>query len=260
MSPEKARKQEEIIIEQAVKDFVSNPEHQVQVDDKRRRCVDGGYRPGQSEGSMAIAGADLGTSMALLTLENPLTGELFTPQEAFEAVYKYLQDEGWGDYCWHSDTHEGHKGVVVGCGHCNAAILEKSKLYGVNGERVQQLLDVVRKAHQNGQYNMEFIELDREHAERGVLVNTGSLLTVKPWDLDTGEQYFVYDKNLHHDYLEILAEVIGVEYEELQAGIDAQTNATLASLASSQGKPLIEINLDDPDDIKVGIIGYVPTA
>lgn len=255
-SPQTAN--EQTIISKAEK-FISNPENQVEVDHSRRRCVDGGYKPGESDGSLAIAGADLGTSMALLAMENPKSGKHFTPQEAFDTVYSFLQDHGMGPYCWHSDTHEGHDGVIVGCGHCNAAINEMSEMYGVAGESVRKLLEIVRSAEAGETMKTEFIKLDREHAEQGILINTGHEMTVKPWNMETDEQYFVYDAALHDEYLEMLAESVGLDLNVLKEIVEKQTTATLGSLVSSKGKPMIEINLDN-DGISVKIIGTAPIS
>lgn len=220
----------------------------VAVDNTRAKCVDGGYRGEEAVGAVAMPGAHLGISMALLQ-------HGLSPEDAFEHVYQFVTREG-NPYCWHTDTHEGH-GSIVGCGHCNAAI-GKGTHYGVAGEDVQKLLDIVREAQENRE-NMETVILDREHTEKGILVVTSTDFTVKPWDQEDDVQFFIYDKVRHlsmlEDFSAYLAEHgVQVSYENLVAASDKQTNATLGLLGSSKGKPIftVDVSSDEPVVEKVG--------
>lgn len=221
----------------------------VPADSTRTKCVDGGYRGDEAVGAIAIPGGHLGISMALLDLG-------FSPDEAFDLVYRFSSKDG-NPYCWHTDKHEGHHGVVVGCGHCNAAI-GKGEHYGVEGSNVQALLDLVRKAQEEKE-NMECVILDREHSEEAILVITSTDYTVKPWDQEDEVQFFIYDKVRHLALLKQLAEFLKengkeVSFEDLVAACDKQTNSTLGLLGSSKGKPIytVDVSGEKPVVEKVG--------
>lgn len=210
-----------------------------QADKTRAKCVDGGYREDEAVGAMAIAGAHLGVSMALLARGK-------TPLEAFELVYNFVSKDGH-PYCWHTDSHEGH-GSIVGCGHCNLGIT-KGNFYELNGALVEELLQIVRNATNEGMKKIECITLNREHTERAVLVVTGSEYTVKPWDETANSQYFIYDKTRHEDFLQAFAEFSGLNYDELLAESGKQANTTLGLLGTSKGKPMIMVNVDADEPV-----------
>jgi len=221
-------------------------------DSTRTKCVDGGYRGEEAVGAIAIPGAHLGISMALLDLG-------FSPEESFELVYKFSSKDG-NPYCWHTDTHEGHNGVVVGCGHCNAAI-GNGNHYGVEGEKTQELLEIIRKAQEERE-NMESVILDREHAEQAILVITSTDFTVKPWDQEDDIQFFIYDKIRHLQMLKSLTQFINqsgkeLSYEDLVASSDRQTNSTLGLLGSSKGKPIFTVDVSS-EEPKVELVGQAP--
>ncbi|GIK84412.1 MAG: hypothetical protein BroJett025_10340 [Patescibacteria group bacterium] len=224
----------------------------VAADSTHAKCVDGGYRGEEAVGAIAMPGAHLGISMALLQLG-------FSPEEAFELVYKFVTKDG-NPYCWHTDTHEGHHGTIVGCGHCNAAI-SKGEKYSVAGLDVQELLDLVRSA-QNDRENMELVILDREHKEEAILVVTSTDYTVKPWDQENDVQFFIYDKVRHLDLLKRLVEYLNaqgksVSYEALVEASDKQTTATLGLLGSSKGKPIYTVDVSTNEPV-VEMVGNAP--
>lgn len=98
-------------------------------------CVDGGYTQAEAQGELARAGGDLGLSAALLALG-------FSPKSAFDLVLKFRLNNAQ-KYGWHTDTHEGHGDVVIGCGHANTAI-NHSEFYGVTSQDMLLLVQMVR--------------------------------------------------------------------------------------------------------------------
>lgn len=223
----------------------------VAADSTRTKCVDGGYRAGEAEGAIAFPGGHLGISMALLKLG-------LSPREAFDLVYKFSSKDS-NPYCWHTDTHEGH-GSVVGCGHCNAAI-GNAEHYGVESDAVKELLEIVRKEQENSE-NMETVILDRDHAEKAILVVTSIDFSVKPWDEEDDVQYFIYDKTRHLEMLKELVEYAkengkDISYEDLVAASDEQLNSTLGLLGSSKGKMIFTVDMSSEEPV-VEYVGDAP--
>lgn len=213
-------------------------------------CVDGGYQPKEAMGELARAGADLGISEALMTLG-------LSPQEAFDAVYEYRVSKGQ-KYGWHSDAHADHDhSIFSGCGHYNATHLNADR-YQVELNQVEELLEIV-KAHQvEHPENMRYISLDREHAEAGIFVVISPEISVLPWDLETKQQFFVYDKTREVSLLTEIALAAKVDVDKLLQVIDDQTNATLGLLDSSKGKPLYSVEYAD-GVVTVNHVGNAPT-
>ncbi|MCA9369149.1 hypothetical protein KC721_02540 [Candidatus Woesebacteria bacterium] len=223
----------------------------VAVDNTKTKCVDGGYRAGEAEGALALAGAHIGVSMALVSLG-------LSPQKAFDVVYDYAKQAGQV-FCWHTDTHEGH-GCVVGCGHFNAS-MGAAEQYDVSAEAMNELLEIVRTA-QEDRGNMEMIILDRDHAEQAILVITSTDYTVKPWDQEDDVQYFIYDKVRHLELLKAVAAFaaekgMNVTAEALIEAADKQTNATLGLLGSSKGKQLFTVDVSTTEPV-VEEVGVAP--
>ncbi len=218
----------------------------VKADPNKAKCVDGGYKGDEAVGAMAIPGGHLGVSMALLRLG-------FTPEEAFGYVHQFVSKDQ-NPYCWHTDKHEGHNGIVVGCGHCNAAI-GKGEEYDLDGDQVQSLLNIVKVA-QDDQGNMECITLDRDHSEKAILVITSTEYTVKPWDQEDNVQFFIYDKARHIDFLKRFSQFLAdngrpVTLKDLFDASEKQTNATLGLLKSSKGKPIFAVDASSADEPSV---------
>jgi hypothetical protein len=227
----------------------------VVADAKKVKCVDGGYRTTESEGAIAFPGGFLGLSMALLEFG-------IAPREAFTLVYDFASEKGM-PYSWHTDTHEGHHGAVVGCGHCNAAMKpENAQYYGVNESQVAELLTIVREAQQARQQDgsMELVVLDRNHTERAILVITSTDYTVKPWDQEKNEQFFIYDQVRHEELLKefvIFLEKQGVKssndvpitFEDLLSASKKQLNATLGLLGTSKGAQLFTVDVSNEEPV-----------
>lgn len=221
----------------------------VAADDNLAKCVDGGYKENEAVGALAIPGGHLGIAMNLLALG-------YSPQESFDMTYNFLNDLGI-TFGWHTDNHEGHGETIVGCGHCNAAI-KRGEEYGVDGEAVAELLDLIRTEQQRGEKKMECVVLNRDHAEKAILVVRSTDFTVKPWDEEADIQYFIYDQARHMLLLDELAEVYDLDREQLQAVVEQQINATLGLLGSSRGKPMIAVDVSDGDAAVVAMLGYAP--
>ena len=215
-------------------------------------CVDGGYTKTEALGELARPGADLGISLSLI-------GSGLTPKEAFLAVYDYRISQGQ-KYGWHTDTHEGHDDVVVGCGHCNAAITKSSHYEKINEDDVRKLLNIIKQYQNSNPENMRFIELDRDHAEQGILVINNKDVTISPWDQedDKDTQFFVYDAARDKELLLKIVEFVNkrnlkdnqnetiiINYEDFKEIVDKHTEATLGLLGSSKGKPMYAISVEN---------------
>lgn len=235
--------------------------------DESSICVDGGYTKEQASGELARPGGDLGLSMLLLALG-------FSPQEAFDLVLNFRLSRNQ-KYGWHTDTHEGHHGLEIGCGHCNASILN-AQYYGVSPQIVKELLVIIRKYQKNHSEKMRFITLDREHQEEGIFVVNTPQITLQPWDQENHSQFFVYDQardqQLIKDLWQFINQKESQSAEQLRVGnknytfkdfqklVDQHTMVTLALLASSQGKPMYEVKLDPAgDQLIITRVGNAPT-
>ena len=239
-----------------VREFLRHPT------DESSICVDGGYTENQAKGELARPGADLGISLALLRLG-------LTPKNAFLAVYNYRLFRGQ-KYGWHTDDHHRDQKSVIGCGHCNAAIV-RSDCYGVNDSEVINLLNIVQQYQKKHPENMRFVVLRREHHERGVLLIDDRNITVVPWGRmqDESIQFFVYDRARDQRLLQNVATYINdnvsefggvaVDLQDLQKVVDDHTQATLSLLESSKGKPMYKVFIDG-DQLVVEAIGRVPLS
>lgn len=226
-------------------------------------CVDGGYTKEQAAGELARPGADLGISISLLKMG-------FSPEEAFLAVYDYRVKNGQ-KYGWHTDTHvdpvdgsHAHSEAICGCGHCNMAN-SRSGEYGVDGSNVLDLLNIIKKYQDSNPENMRFVNLDRDHQEKGILVVNSDQVTVSPWDKLKNSQFFVYDAARDAQLLRDIVESINVgengkkfSYEQLKEIVDQHTGATLGLLGSSKGKPMYNITVNG-DKLTVELVGNAPT-
>jgi len=221
-------------------------------------CVDGRYTAeGHTENKIAVPGADLGLCMALLDPQFELT-----PQQAFDYVNDFLIAHG-GTFTWHTDTHEGH-GCVVGCGHCNAAIL-KSEKYGLERERVEELLEIVREHQRTSDdeqlESMHCEVLQNDHLERAILVIKSLFYTVEHSDEE--DQYFGYDEDRYYAFVSIfvhyMLETLDVEidYDNLIKVIDAHKGATLGLLGSSKDKEVFLIPIDEDGNVDAISAGHV---
>ncbi|MCB9813414.1 MAG: hypothetical protein H6772_03340 [Pseudomonadales bacterium] len=236
-------------------------------------CVDGGYSKEEAQGELARPGADLGISIALLKMN-------FTPEQAFLTVYNYRVMEGQ-KYGWHSDKHvdpkygqsdgdlednldhevqkvhndhhevASHSDAICGCGHCNAANNSSSE-YELDPNQVLELLNIVKQYQASHPENMRFVNLDRDHNEKGILVIDSDEVTVYPWDKEKGVQFFVYDSKRDQQLLANIVEYINlvqtdnlITYEQFKQIVEDHTQATLGLLGSSKGKPIYTISVEN---------------
>ena len=217
-------------------------------DDGRAKCVDGGYKEDEAVGAMAIPGGHEGVSMALLSLG-------FSAQESFDIVHNFLKKRNI-PYCWHTDTHEGSDGCIVGCGHWNTAISCCDE-YCVDKKEVLKLLEIIKVASEVKSSEVECVVLDRDHKEKGILVVESTDYTVKPWDVKEDIQFFIYDKNRHQMFLRELCDENNIDFSKLKEATDKQTNLTLGLLGSSRGKPMYSVDVSSVEP-EVSFIADAP--
>lgn len=266
-SHEKLPEVEKLAGLEAVKKHVYN--NRVPADNNRVKCVDGGYQPGQADGAIAVPGGHLGISMTLVSLG-------YDAQTAFSLVKEFALRRG-EKYGWHSDTHTEHpQGDAhqhhheVGCGHCDKAI-NQAQFYGADRVVIKELLQTVKNAAKNDPTGevMDYVELNRDHKELGILVVDGLTQTVKPWEKNeiSDRQYFIYDRVRHQQYLFQLAQFLPVQavdrphhYQALWDNSWKQTLSTLGLLGTSQGAPLYLVNVDatDKSQWQISEIGKAP--
>ncbi len=267
---EEKRMQEEAQATKEAQEFVERNLILLEGDAKGNVCVDGRHLPEDIENNKnAVPGGDLGLPMALLDARIGLS-----PKGAFDLVNGYLKSIG-GSFTWHSDkhvedelkgdhhSHEVHDGNHVGCGHCNAAI-KNAKQYGIDGNSVKELLDLVRAEQKVPESGLTYIELPGDHAEKAIFVVNSDNYTVSHSDMNgSGEQYFVYDQKRYFDYLAKFVEYAkgkgqDIDLEVLKVIIGEHTNATLGLLGSSKNKPIYEVNINEDRSVTIVKVGVAP--
>ena len=206
-----------------------------------RKCVDGRYQDDENTGMIARAGGDLGYVMALLSLsENKDLG--LSPVDCFEKVNTVLKEMGEIFYA-HSDEHAVHGSTIIGCGHASKpTTADLATKYSVNASGMATLVEYVKSLAQKDS-QVKIMVLPGDHKEEGVLVVTGTKMTVRPQD---GEHmFFMYDKTRDDAFMEQLVgkmELESVTFEEFRKISDLQLGATLELLA--KGMPIYEVNVD----------------
>jgi hypothetical protein len=222
------------------------------------KCVDGGYQPNEATGELARPGADLGLCVILLSVG-------FTPQDAFDMVKAFRVSRG-EKFGWHTDMHadpvDGSKHTeyadapFCGCGHCVKAE-EFAPLYGIETKGlVQELFSIVRKEYEVDQDQFLFVNLNRDHAEKAVLIIESNNFSVEPWDLETGTQFFIYDQTRDNELLKDLESYLREKFQQEQKEFnfpegklgelaDKQTNATLGLLKTSRGATKYSVMIDN---------------
>ena len=226
---------------------------------KCNKCIDGrpaikGEECAEGKKPAAFPGADLGVAMLLLQ-------EGMTAEEVLHNVLDFLQEHG-AVFNYHSDTHHEHdKKGIIGCGHANAAY-EKNEYYAVKGDEQRKLVELVKELTEKKDPRVSEDILDGDHKEQAILIIDDPKESVRHYDPQTGEQYFVYDRLAHMEYIEKLAEFLkkrgyDIDSEQLKKDAEEQAMATLALLGSSQGKPMFKVAIDI-DDIAILYQGNAP--
>jgi hypothetical protein len=223
-----------------------------------RKCVDGRYPPDTARGMLARAGGDCGYVMALMAINLKKKLQL-TPEQCFNAVYKVISQKLHGAFCIHTDHHvdpedeETNKQMhqtLIGCGHLAKAASGWNirKPYDVNGRDVKKIIAYARNLADIGD-NVEIVNLDGEHAERGVLIVDDAKHTVNAMDPKEHTMYFIYDRKRDEAFMKKLVTsmaIPGVTYEDMKKEADIQLQATLHNLAKGLPIYLVTYKNDEP--------------
>lgn len=220
-----------------------------------RKCVDGRYPPDTARGMLARAGGDCGYVMALMAISKKKKLQL-TPEQCLNAVYKVISQKLHGAFCIHTDHHadpedEGpntkmHQ-TLIGCGHLSKAAAQWRirQPYDVTGSDVKRIIAYARNLADISD-RVEIVNLDGEHAERGVLLIEDTKHTVNAWDPKMHAMYFIYDVKRDEEFMKKLVKAMalpGVTYEDMKKEADIQLQATLHNLA--KGLPIYTVSYKD---------------
>lgn len=217
-----------------------------------RKCVDGRYPPDTARGMLARAGGDCGYVMALMAINQKKKLQL-TPEQCFNAVYKVISQKMHGAFCIHTDHHadpeyEGSNGqmhqTLIGCGHLSKAASQWRirQPYDVHSADVKKIIAYAKNLADIDD-NVEMVNLEGEHAERGVLIIDSSTYTVNAMDPKEHTMYFIYDKKRDEAFMKKLVEAMdirGVTVEDMKKEADIQLQATLHNIA--KGLPIYEVS------------------
>lgn len=217
-----------------------------------RKCVDGRYPPETASGMLARAGGDCGYVMALMAINKKKKLGL-TPEQCFNAIYKIISQKLHGAFCIHTDHHvdPDHEDAtkhmhqtLIGCGHLSNAATQGRlrETYDIHGEDVKKIIAYARNLAEISE-GVEIINLNGEHAERGVLLIDDTTHTVNAWDQKAHTMYFIYDKKRDEEFMKKLVTamaITGVTYEDMKKEADIQLQATLHNLA--KGLPIYTVS------------------
>jgi len=230
-----------------------------------RKCVDGRYPPYTAKGMLARAGGDCGYVMALMAINQKKKLQL-TPEQCFNAVYKVISQKMHGAFCIHTDHHAdpAHEIInnkmhetLIGCGHL-AKAASQWKLrqpYDVESEDVKKVIAYAKNLADINDH-VEMVNLEGEHAERGVLVIDDINNTVNAMDSKSHEMYFIYDKKRDEIFMKKLVETMAipeVTFEDMKKEADIQLQATLHNLA--KGLPIYTVSYKDNEPL----VSYLAT-
>lgn len=219
-----------------------------------RKCVDGRYPPDTASGMLARAGGDCGYVMALMAINEKKKLGL-TPEQCFNAIYKVIKKKMYGTFCIHTDHHADpqHKIInsqmhqtLIGCGHLTKAASQGTyKSYDIQSDDVKRIIAYAKNLADIDE-NVEMINLEGDHAERGVLVIDDNNFTVNAMDLKSRTMYFIYDKKRDEEFMKKLVKDVaipGVTFEDMRKEANSQLQATLHNLA--KGLPVYKVSYID---------------
>lgn len=216
-----------------------------------RKCVDGRYPPDTARGMLARAGGDCGYVMALMAINRKKKLQL-APEQCFNAIYNVISRKMNGAFCIHTDHHADpdhdvtndkmHQ-TLIGCGHLSkAASWGIRHPYDVQSSDVKKIIAYARNLADIND-DVEVVNLDGEHAERGVLIVDDTDHTVNAWDPKLRAMYFIYDKKRDDAFMKRLVKEMdlpGVTFEDMKKEADIQLQATLHNLAN--GLPIYTVS------------------
>lgn len=226
-----------------------------------RKCVDGRYLPDQACGQIARPGGDSGYVMALMAVNRKRKLGL-TPEECLSAVYNSVT-KNKGKFFMHTDhkcdpnshTHNG----LIGCGHlAKAASRTRSRRYDVASKDVKTMVHYARFLC-NVSADIEMVNLEGDHQEKGVLVVRSDKYTVLADNPKLARMYFVYDQDRDLEFMRELVDSLkipGVTFEEMKKESDLQLNQTLQNIAG--GLPVYEIAFLNESEPVVTYMSSVP--
>lgn len=217
----------------------------------RRRCVDGRHAPDQAKDSFALAGADLGIVMALMRAG----GGRIDGVSAYKAVSRALKNLGTS-FFYHTDEHALHDAehkhnpneVCFGCGHGKkASMADLASRYGIDPEQQKLVIKEIESGTlKEGMANLDKTVLEGDHNELGVIVVESENMTVLPMNLETKQQYFIYDAIHVKSFMKLVWDQMvkdgSVNAQEIKEEMfmdseGLQRDVTVDLLATSQGKP-----------------------
>ncbi len=221
-----------------------------------RKCVDGRYPPDTARGMLARAGGDCGYVMALMAINKKKKLHL-TPEQCFNTVYKVINQKMHGAFCIHTDHHADpdheaankhtHK-TLIGCGHLARAATQGIRHpYDLQNKDVKRIITYAKNLADIDD-NVEMINLEGEHAERGVLLINDDDYTVNAMNAKTHEMYFIYDKKRDEEFMKKLVKemaIPGVTFEDMKEESDIQLQATLHNLA--KGLPIYTVSYQNKE-------------
>jgi hypothetical protein len=215
-----------------------------------RKCVDGRYPPDTARGMLARAGGDCGYVMALMAINRKKKLQL-APEQCFNAVYNVISRKMHGAFCIHTDHHADPENDVtndrmhqtlIGCGHLSQAAIQRfGRPYDIQSGDVKKIIAYARNLADISD-QVEVVNLEGEHAERGVLLVDDVKHTVNAWDPKLRTMYFIYDKKRDEAFMKKLVkemDIPGVTFEDMKKEADIQLQATLHNLA--KGLPIYSV-------------------
>lgn len=223
-----------------------------------RKCVDGRYPPDTARGMLARAGGDCGYVMALMAINEKKKLQL-TPEQCFNAVYKVISQKMHGAFCIHTDHHAdpAYEGAtkqmhqtLIGCGHLSKAASQWQlrKPYDVSGSDVKKIIAYAKNLADISDH-VEMVNLQGEHAERGVLIIENTTHTVNAMDPKEHTMYFIYDKKRDETFMKKLVDAMaipGVTFEDMKKEADIQLQATLHTIAKDLPVYVVSYNHEEP--------------